>query len=164
MTSPLAPCPSCLRHVRAGEPACPFCAAPLGEAHRSAARRPSPPRRLTRAAMFAFGSAIASSASGCYDHHVLGAAPEPRDAGGFRAEDSGGSALLYGTPPEPDVDAAVIAIDAGPHDAGVDAISVAAYGGPFPIDPPIDAGAEEDAGGAVNLYGGPPSDRGGSGG
>lgn len=124
--------------------------------------------------MFAFGSALASSASGCYEHHVLGAGAEPRDSGGFRA-DSGGGGSLYGAPP----DASLLPRDAGPRDAGEDVLGGPAYGGPFPFDAGpeedsgavagmygapflIDAGAEEDGGGPANLYGGPPSDRGGS--
>jgi hypothetical protein len=51
----LRPCPACHRHVRLDEVACPFCAAGLPAA--------SPPvlprRRLTRAAIFVAGAALA---------------------------------------------------------------------------------------------------------
>lgn len=58
--SDLLPCPSCRRHVRKHEPACPFCAAELALADLPA---PVLPRaRLGRAATFAFGATLAGAA------------------------------------------------------------------------------------------------------
>jgi hypothetical protein len=61
----LTPCPHCERHVRSSESACPFCAAPLELSS------PTPPvlpqKRLTRAATFAFGAALAVTACGATD-------------------------------------------------------------------------------------------------
>jgi hypothetical protein len=58
--SDLVPCPSCSRHVRKHESACPFCSAELSLAH-----LPPPvlPRsRLGRAATFTFGATLAGAA------------------------------------------------------------------------------------------------------
>jgi hypothetical protein len=76
----LVPCPSCRRHVRKHEPACPFCATEL-----SLAQLPSPvlPRsRLGRAATFTFGATLAGAAL-----MACGAESEEGKKGG-----SGGSA------------------------------------------------------------------------
>lgn len=169
--SALHPCPACSRHVRATEATCPFCASALPAAPPP---RRAPPRRLGRAAVFAFGGAALAQAAGCYDHHVRGAPVEPptrRDAG---MEASVG--LLYGTPPDPEpLDAGLLPVeDAGadvgsvhamyggptpiePADAGLDAGEsvVPAYGGPWPFPEP-DAGHDAGAGAPMNLYGAPP--------
>jgi hypothetical protein len=57
---PLAPCPFCARHVRAGEVTCPFCdeRLPLLEAPVLLA----PAQRLSRAAMFGFTASLAAAA------------------------------------------------------------------------------------------------------
>jgi hypothetical protein len=118
--SQLRACPSCARHVRVTEPACPFCGDALSEAFQEA-RAPQPPAlRLTRAALFAFGTGAMAVASGCSssstpttdsgtvapgdagaeDAGQVGAADSgapSSDAGsGF---DSGGLAPVYGSPP-----------------------------------------------------------------
>ena len=149
----LAPCTDCHRHVRLSEASCPFCGAVL--ASLVAPTRRMPPRSLGRAAIFAVGSALASSASGCYQAHerdtpTIDAAPEEHDAGG------GGSIVLYGTAP----------FDAGGSDEDFDAgAPVTHYGGPWPlpdsgfVPAPVDAGPEVDAnGGSQVLYGGPPGE------
>jgi hypothetical protein len=65
MATPLRPCPGCLRHVRATEPACPFCRQGLDGAFRSVPSPRAPTRRLTRAALFALGATgLAASACG----------------------------------------------------------------------------------------------------
>jgi hypothetical protein len=57
----LAPCPSCRRHVRIDERACPFCAAALPElAPRTIARG----GRLSRAAVFAGASLLTAACGG----------------------------------------------------------------------------------------------------
>lgn len=58
--SDLEPCPSCRRHVRLSESACPFC----GAAIEASAPRSLAGGRLTRAAVFA-GAALATAAAGC---------------------------------------------------------------------------------------------------
>lgn len=59
--SHLVPCPSCSRHVRASETACPFC----GDAiDLSASPAPAEPRsRLGRVAIFAFGATLIGATS-----------------------------------------------------------------------------------------------------
>ena len=56
--SQLIPCPSCGRHVRRTESACPFCAASVSFEH--VPTRPMPSVRLGRAAIFAFGATVAT--------------------------------------------------------------------------------------------------------
>ncbi|MDB4928698.1 MAG: hypothetical protein JWM10_1182 [Myxococcaceae bacterium] len=81
MTTPLAPCPGCSRHVRASDAACPFCAAALDRPASGAAQ-------ATRVAV-ALAAALAASASlaACY-----GGPPHPHNYPGPRtnaAPDSG---------------------------------------------------------------------------
>jgi hypothetical protein len=57
----LVPCPSCARHVRQSEPACPFCSVELALGHVSPA--PLPRVRLGRAATFAFGASLVGATS-----------------------------------------------------------------------------------------------------
>ena len=52
----LRPCPGCSRHVRVTEGACPFCGVLLEPAFRAAPAPIPPSRRLSRAALFAFGA------------------------------------------------------------------------------------------------------------
>lgn len=105
----LAPCASCERHVQADADACPFC----GASFRAPPPPPSPTARLGRAALFAFGTAVASSAlAGCNDSHgPTDDAGSARDAGvdsggaivppyGAPPEDAGGAVPLYGGAPE----------------------------------------------------------------
>ncbi len=58
---PLRPCRSCARHVRATDAACPFCNAALDSALDSSPdpAPPGPALRLSRAALFAFGTGAA---------------------------------------------------------------------------------------------------------
>ena len=131
----LVPCPGCARHVRASEPACPFCG--------DASPRSAPASRaVARSRTLIFGAALASTAvAGCLTH----TRSDPENDAGVDAAtvaptpDSGADAANifppYGTPPE----------DAFEEDAGT---SNADYGGPPP--------PEDDAGGVAPLYGGSP--------
>jgi hypothetical protein len=161
MAAHLAPCPGCSRHVRVDSVACPFCLVELDGSFRSQGARPQPTTRLGRAALMAFGAALAGS-TGCYQHHLLGDRP-PDSGPSVDARFDGGSPIpLYGAAvPDggPDAPTTVspayggpVPIPVDPIDAGPDAPggSVALYGGPTPV--PI----EVDAGGNVNLYGAPP--------
>jgi hypothetical protein len=71
--SRLEPCPSCARHVRLQESACPFCQQPL--ALSELPPRPLPRKRLGRAATFAFGASVvgATALVACQDEQE----PEP---------------------------------------------------------------------------------------
>jgi len=61
----LRPCPSCDRHARVSEDACPFCAAAFDGSFRSAPRPRRPSGRLTRAALVTLGTSSAALAPGC---------------------------------------------------------------------------------------------------
>jgi hypothetical protein len=129
MTRPhLRPCPSCARHVRVSETACPFCLATVDLAGGPA---PVPPAvRLSRAALYALGAGTLSLASACGGTSTTGS--PSNDAGtavdaGVDAAFDAGAAALYGAPP--------------PQDSGS---TVAPYG-----LPPM----PEDSGGAVPAYG-----------
>jgi hypothetical protein len=64
--SPVSPCPSCARHVRLNEPACPFCGGELPRAFREQVTTPSPAKRLNRAALHALRmSAIPLTVAAC---------------------------------------------------------------------------------------------------
>jgi hypothetical protein len=146
--SHLRACPSCARHVRVSEKTCPFCGGPLAEAFRAAPAPRAPGARLTRAALFAFGTGVLAVAPGCSSSSATGGGDAGTDAG--QGEPAyGGPPFLdasYGGPP-PDVyvppvelDAGGDAVaDAGAGDAETDAplLFDAAYGGP-----PLDSGGD----------------------
>lgn len=102
----LVPCDGCARHVRSDDDACPFCGASIAPAPAPA----NPRGRLGRAALFAFGAAVAATvgATGCGDSHGPGddagveadAGPGARDAGPAEV-DSGAPVALYGGAPGP---------------------------------------------------------------
>lgn len=135
MYQPLAPCPSCSRHIKTTEKTCPFCKGALTDSHADAAI-PGATGRLTRAAAFAFTAslAVAGSTAACTsgvaapnggDASADGSTP-PRDEGGVQAA-YGGPGLLDSSAPDataPDATA--------PDDSGGGG---AKYGGP-----PIDSG------------------------
>jgi len=145
---------------------CPFCDAPLADAHDPVIERPG---RVGRAAILAFRTlavGAAGAAVGCGSSTALelddamvvraDAGPEADDAGAVE-RDGGPPALDAGFDAGAD-DGGVIALYGGPMptpDAGTDAGGgvVPAYGGPFPV-PLEDAGT--DAGAVGNLYGAPP--------
>lgn len=128
--SALTPCPSCGRHVRLTERACPFCATAIDL--RSVAPRALPTQRLGRAALVTFGAIAMVTAPGC------GTATQPDD-GGHDAY-VGGAVDAYGAPAD---------AWSAPVDAGTDGGAVAAYGGPM-----FDANLPDS--GTSALYGAPP--------
>jgi hypothetical protein len=90
------PCPSCERHVKEGDAACPFCGA-------SVAKAAAPVRvasRLSRSALFALSAAGALSVTDCggtTSEPVYGAPVPAVDAGGDAPQD-GSVQALYGAP------------------------------------------------------------------
>jgi len=60
----LEPCPSCKRHIKLDEAACPFCRSQLSDDFRATPLRPRPRSRLGRRAGFAFGLTVAASCGG----------------------------------------------------------------------------------------------------
>lgn len=90
----LVACGACARHLRATEPACPFCGAALTEIP---PEPPHPAGRFGRAALLAFGATVAATTfSSCVAAY---GAPE-YDAGAEQdaGPDSGGIAPAYGAP------------------------------------------------------------------
>ncbi|MFK7989794.1 MAG: hypothetical protein AB8I08_27495 [Sandaracinaceae bacterium] len=89
----MVPCPGCTRHVRSADTHCPFCGDALPLALRQQRRAVAP--RMGRAAMFAFGAAMAvSTASGCDDTST------PEVDSGSEVDAGGGVAPAYGAPAE----------------------------------------------------------------
>ena len=119
--NPLAPCPSCQRHVRVGAASCPFCATTLPALR----ARNIVPRALTRAAIFSAALAgcqskstapnpsAGSAATGSAVQHVADDAPSAPVAD---AAEAMGSATGSATG---SAGSAAVADDAGVADAGV---------------------------------------------
>src|SRR5262249_46659282 len=128
----LIPCPSCRRHVRAGDSSCPFCTSALPADHASRAV-PSATTRLGRSALFAFAVSV-SACGGSTEGE-----PTTTDTGTSKT-DTGTSKTDTGSASDTSVD------DTGGP--------VAAYGAP------ADTGTMDDDGGPAPLYGLPPSDSG----
>lgn len=182
----LVPCPSCNRHIRTGEGACPFCGASISASLASKAI-PGATQRLSRAAAFAFtatltmancgpGTTPAPTADAAADADV-GVAPlygapadvtPGPDATPDVVNDNGGPMPLYGAPadvPRPDATPDVVNDSGAPADAsmpppdrpGPDDGGVAPLYGAVPAP---DAGDDQDAGdGSIGVrYGGPPRD------
>ena len=92
----LRACPSCARHARVSETACPFCGAEFDQAFRSSPEPQGPRVRLARAALVAFGalgtgSIAATPACGSSSEPLYGGVPimmEPVD-GSATQDDSG---------------------------------------------------------------------------
>jgi len=147
MASPLVPCPSCARHVRAGETACPFCASAL-PADLGAQAIPAAPRRLTRAAAFVFGATV-SVAACTSEVTTTGGTTGGGGSGattGTGPDDDGGTQSHYGTPAW---DAGTGGAGGGPVDDGG---GMSLYGDP----PAPDGGQNMDDGGWEPIYGSPP--------
>lgn len=171
----LIPCPTCHRHIRQTEVACPFCDAAL-----SLGDVPPPllPRaRLGRAATFAFGASVVSATTfvGCGDD-VTVAPPY----GGVPVAGSAGSAI-YGGPPVAGMGnggsaghgmggSAGSASYGGPPVAGTGGVAGGSAGGTGGRAAGGEAsggasgeasGGASDAGGLTAIYGGPPAGAGG---
>jgi hypothetical protein len=137
----LAMCPSCARHVRVDESACPFCQASLSDEFRATPPRPRPAVRLSRAALYAFGvgALSLSAAQGCGGETGSGGDKD----GGSRQEGSTAGP-----------DAAVHVPDSG-ADGSADAPADAPSDGP--VDAPSDTGnVERPDGMPAPPYGGVP--------
>jgi hypothetical protein len=125
--SHLVACPSCARHVRVSEQACPFCAASLSDALRASPVPQPPGTRLTRAALVAFGTGALAVASGCSDGSTnvvqfYGAPPieatDGGDAGAQQGEPAyGGAPIDLDGGAAPDTGVAPV-YGASPSDAG----------------------------------------------
>jgi hypothetical protein len=102
----LAPCPSCSRHVKTSETACPFCKAAIAPG--AAVAIPGPPRRLSRAAAYAFTASLAIAGceggtaqigdAGTTDEGGSGGEGGTRDGGTDAPPDNGNIQPPYGAP------------------------------------------------------------------
>lgn len=140
MAGSLVPCPSCARHVRASEQACPFCrsALPAGLGARAV---PNTTQRLSRAAVFTFAASLA--ATGCASD------PVPNDTGVVTDTGSDSGSVVTDRGPSTDQQA--------PADTG----TVADAGAPADNGVAEDAGTPPDDSGAPGpLYGLPAFDAG----
>jgi hypothetical protein len=88
MTAHLRPCPGCSRHVRVSEGACPFCGVSLDPSFRATPAPVGPSRRLSRAALFAFGTGTLVLSPVAAIDCGNNIAPQPLYGGAF-LEDSG---------------------------------------------------------------------------
>jgi hypothetical protein len=147
MASSLVPCPSCARHVRATERACPFCRTALSA---SIASRviPGATQRLSRAAAFTFAASLA--ATGCSDDPAPAADAAVVDTG---STTDSGTAPTRARPPTraPTTDTGLTDAGFPSDDGGI----VAMYGGPpdTGVDSGADSGGPSDDGGIAPLYG-----------
>jgi hypothetical protein len=154
MTAHLRPCPSCRRHLRTSDTACPFCAAPVPDELRAARPPRLPGQPMSRAALVMF---TLLGAPACTDDD--GAAPPPVDA-----REAGPDQAVYGAPPP---DGGADSMDAGPDskpDGGADTSDaatsdVADTGG---TDQPVYGAPPPEMGGSDAAYGAPPPDAAGS--
>jgi hypothetical protein len=137
----LAPCPSCARHLRASEEACPFCGAAVAG---KLSPLPGTSKRLTRAAAFAFTASLAAVAGvHCGDDDAGGSSSGKTPTVDSGADTGPGPAPAYGAPaPDAGSDAAA---DTGVGDAASDASGDAA-----------DEGGSSGALYGAPLYGAPP--------
>jgi hypothetical protein len=132
--SRLHPCPSCARHLRAGETACPFCGAVLsGTFGASAPIAPSNGRPMSRAALLFAAATVAASCGGAIES--TGAPDGGHDAA--RSADGGDDpdalpVTLYG--PGPVNEDAGRAQDAGTDSAGEYDGGMPVMYGPAPIN------------------------------
>ena len=132
----LLPCPSCARHVRASEEACPFCASVLATSRGARPLPRSPGERLKRAALFALGGTAAAVAA------CGGTTSSTFDGGTGDGGDESIAMPIYGGPPA---------------DGGEDGpfLTDAAYGGPPPDAADAADGSDADSG-VAPVYGAPP--------
>ena len=120
-------CPSCQRHIRASEVACPFCGQATTESFRAQVSRPRPIARLSRAALFSLTTTAA--AAGTLVACVTAEEPTYQALyGGPPVDDDGGQGrTLYGGPA---IDASMPdANDGGAVEDGGDAGDDAGDGG-----------------------------------
>jgi hypothetical protein len=144
----LRPCSGCSRHVRANEPACPFCHARVELADIQAdasAVGPVAGARVTRAALVFAGATVIAACGGSKEDTSTSSASSASSTGGTSGssgKSSSGSSGTSGT--------------SGTSGSNGDTSGNVALYGPAPVD---DGGVDnKDAGGGVPLYGPPPFD------
>lgn len=127
--SHLAPCPSCNRHVRVSDAACPFCGTVVVTAAADVASPGGMRGRLGRAALFAAGATL-MGLSACSDPKCLECtAGVAGMSGGGAGGGGGGGGSSGGAGADGGMDAVV-----SPNDGPV-AIYSAVFPPPEPVDP-----------------------------
>jgi hypothetical protein len=129
MAETFATCPSCARHIRTSEAACPFCGASTPAGFAEVGRSPKAARgAVTRAALLFAGAAVgfACSSSETTGGGTADASPAEDAAGDVKTD--GGPVAMYGPAP---VDSGMD--QSNGQDSGQDSGPVAAYG-PAPVD------------------------------
>jgi hypothetical protein len=150
MSPHLRPCPSCQRHLRTSETACPFCGSQVPAALR-AARRPSLPRqRMSRAALVAFSLA---GAPACED----GVGSQPEAGPPADAREAGVDTPVYGAP-QPDMGGLSDVPPTDSPDAGVDGADGTRSNDAVEAgtDHPVYGAPPPDASADTPVYGAPP--------
>jgi len=132
----LRPCPSCERHVRVNEGGCPFCGAQLTDDFRAGVRPQGPAARLSRAALFAFGTGAVAMAPACSS-----SSSSPAYGAPFMFGDAGEDAAS--PVPDASTEASTPAPDSGPP------MAQPAYG----IAVPIEDASDDHHVGVTPLYG-----------
>jgi hypothetical protein len=182
MAAHLAPCPSCSRHVRVSDSACPFCSATLPADLAGQGASPLPSERLGRAALATFRSTVSAvAASAVVGASALGCAADA-ESGVPNAQQSAAGSSSAGTSSNGNAGASnnggVTSTGGSTGVGGSAAGGDSGQGGddfgnggmpnivpPYGIPPipesdagPSDAGtAVEDPGGQVPIYGAPPT-------
>jgi hypothetical protein len=144
----LLACPSCSRHVRSSERACPFCQGEIPAAFATAPAPRGPTQRLSRAALYAFSATSLGLATGlataCSSsaEPLYGGVPVSDAASTDGAQEGATAQPLYGAPGVP--------LDASMDDSSEDAEHEAAtgqplYGASFPLDAESDAASDAPA-------------------
>ncbi len=134
----LIPCDACARHVRATDAACPFCGARVPPS----APHALPTERLSRAALFVFGAAVAGAACVPTEN-----APAPQPVVNTAPPIPPPHVVVVTEPAPPPVPAPPV----GVVTPDPNTTAAPAYGAAPPPGPPLDLG-----GSAATRYGAPP--------
>jgi len=153
---PLSPCPSCARHVRLSEPACPFCGGELPRAFREQTATSSPAKRLNRAALHALRmSAIPLTVAACGGSVAVtgdggeGDSAATQDGAGSSGAGSSGAGSSGAASSSGGSSGGTTS--GGSGGAGYDGSTVvAAYGGFIPVDAGV-TGSSSSGGGETDA-------------
>jgi len=172
--SHLIACPGCARHLRVSETACPFCKSALDEGLRARPAPRPPAMRLSRAALFALGTATGASALACSSSSTPQTAAEDSGATGSGDTSGGGTGssfdVMHGTHYGSSAHTTTGESDESSDISNFSAVALYGATGVLPDEdagPASSSGSEaKDAGvdaravGVDAAYGGPPVDEG----
>lgn len=100
MSSRLAPCAACNRHVRESAEACPFCLAERAPALRAPAALAPPPSRMSSLAVMTFRAAALGVALNACGGDTEGPKPGGKGGSSGQSGSTGGTGATAGTPPD----------------------------------------------------------------